>query len=82
MSRRIVSNAFAAIAVALLLASLAGAPAHAAPNNDDDLSPCTLSGGTLSTVLTPDNDVDFVVFGLYDDGGQLSPPCAPGVTAR
>lgn len=88
MNRRIALNAFAVLAIALLLASFAVAPARAAaPANDDDLSPCTLSGGTLSTVLTPDNDVDFVVFGLYDDHGeqvakQMIPIYSPSASAE
>ncbi len=61
-------GAAAAVALCLLAAvALRPVPAHAA---DDDLSPCGMAGGTLTTVLTPDNNVDFVVFGLYDDKGE------------
>ncbi|HTU82417.1 MAG TPA: hypothetical protein VMF61_09830 [Candidatus Acidoferrales bacterium] len=59
----------AAIA-AVLLAATAPEGARAGGDPNDDFSPCGLSGGTLTTVLTPDDNADFVVFGLYDDRGN------------
>lgn len=47
-------------------AAVAAAPAPA----PDETAPCGLAAGTLTTVLTPDNNTDFVVFGLYDSTGN------------
>jgi hypothetical protein len=63
----------AAQCIALLLYALCAAahPAQAANSPAaEDLSPCGLQAGTLTTVLTPDNNTDFVVFGLYSAGGD------------
>ena len=74
MQRRNLWSAIASwSAIAVLALACGGRAAAAVPDdqsNDADLAPCGLSAGTLTTVLTPDNSTDFVVFGLYDGAGN------------
>jgi hypothetical protein len=80
-----VAAAFAALLP--ILAATALRPIEVRAAVSDDLSPCGLAGGTLTTVLTPDDNADFVVFGLYDDKGdaiakQLIPIYSPSASAE
>jgi hypothetical protein len=82
----------ACIAAGLLTMAAGGfthgiAPAAQTAEQSTDVPTCGLSGGTLTTALTPDNDSDFVVFGLYDDKGdeiakQLVPVYSPSASAE
>jgi hypothetical protein len=88
--RNILERAAASLAALLLtLAAVTLGPIRATAANDDAdvASACGLAGGTLTTVLTPDNNLDFVVFGLYDDKGveiakQLIPIYSPSASAE
>ena len=61
---------FAALALIACALHAPAARAAGAQPAADDLAPCGLQAGTLTTVLTPDENSDFVVFGLYDDKGE------------
>jgi len=75
-------------AALLMLVTLAFAPARADDQNANDVEPpCGLAGGTLTTVLTPDNDSDFAAFDLVDAQGnevakQFIPVSSPSATAE
>lgn len=77
----------AAAALLLALGALAAPSLGAADQSGDEFAPCGLQAGTLMTALTPDNNTDFVVFGLYDAKGdevakQFIPMYNPNASAE
>lgn len=88
MARKNARNPAALCALLLSLATIVLSPVPASAANPDDASAaCGLAGGTLTTVLTPDNNTDFVAFGLYDDKGtevakQFIPIFSPSASAE